>query len=197
MQRKETKVRGVELATKLNENGDITVLNRLVYIVQLLYPEFHIPQEFYLKYKQAAEDQITNGLNLRKIRVIFRELCDYIGASGNLSERRISTEDAAIRELEAAAQGGRRIIVNTDNTDFVGLVWTGKKWRAVGTGSNISFTSYEVYYNLMFPPVGTFSDNRKKIKGQRPMNIMTFPAVSKKPIAPKSRYAAKLAEHVA
>jgi len=137
-------------------------------------------EKTYLEYENAFWKQELNGLNTRHTRETIRKvLADFGGSSlKGTSAKRARTPEETKKILDSARQGGRRILVYTEEHHVVGLRPVSHGWRMVGTrlpegiSSDQVLTSEEIFDHLDQPS--------RLLQRQKPTpNIITFSSESK------------------
>lgn len=138
-----------------------------------------ISDETYSAYEAALLEQILEGSNAKRTREILRTVLRDAGGSSyeGFSRKRARSLEETVKILENARQGGRRVIIYTEERHVVGLRAVSGGWRMVGVRTPVDsqtvLTSAEVFEHLFIPSyIG--SDKKRRFAGKLPCNILTL-----------------------
>jgi len=132
----------------------------------------------YLSYELKFLITDMDGVNPKRTREMTRDILSEVGVGSlkGVSTKHSSTPQETEEILENARQGGRRVIVYTEDDHVVGLRPVNGGWRFVGNRTPVNTSnileSQEVHQHLAHP--------KERFRGKRAPNIVSLPPEPKK-----------------
>lgn len=171
---------GIEVLRRKQRNGvgDKESSTCFVAAIQGVTHLHEIPDQVFTDYEQAYLQQCFEGVNPKRSRDTIRNVLKEAGVSSlkGLSIRRARNKGECKRILQRARQGGRRVIIYTQDNHVVGLSTVSEGWRMVGNWTPVStssiLTDEEIFRYLNVP--SKHYNRRRRVAGKLPCNIITL-----------------------
>lgn len=135
----------------------------------------------YNKHIKLFEEQVQLGPSYRRAKIAWRNVLEAVGSGTSirsLSNRATRTLEETDRALKGAREGGRRVVIFTNDQHVVGLRPVHGGWKAEGSSTPFQegevLTVEEIHSRLAKPL------RRYGVHGKLAPNIVTLPSEPKK-----------------